>query len=328
MKLIVVVRAMPILSLLVACWPAWAEQVRVATPAQGFLELPVVVAMRNGYFQTEGLEIQKIQIAPEVSVKALAAGEVDFNLAWEASFRAALHGAPIRAVAALAARPLYALMARPEVRSGGNLAGKIVGIDTASSTIDFLSQVAARYLGANRQLNTAEIGPSELRLSALREGEIHATVVDLTASAKAEDEGFRRLLNLGDIVEMPVSGIFVTRALLAKRPERVKRFVRATLRGLRFIVEERLDTIRIVQHYLKLTPFQASRSYDIAIGAFARDGLVSDRVLAFSGRRAGEEVPSAAARALNHVADWSLLRAILAERRKVPFWLKLKPYDF
>src|SRR5262245_10745478 len=152
-----------IFSLIAVSWSAAAEQVKVATPAQGLIELPIIVAMRNGYFQTEDLEIQKIQVAPQISVKALLTGEVDFNLAWEASMRAALAGAPIKAVAALVTRPLYAFVSRPEVRSGRDLAGKVIGIDRSSSMIDFLSQVTVRYLGADKQVSTVEIGHSGFR---------------------------------------------------------------------------------------------------------------------------------------------------------------------
>ena len=72
-----------------------AEQVHVATPTQGLIELPVVVAMRNRYSEPRAGD-PKIQIEPEVAVKALVAGEVDFSFAWEASVRSAISGAPIK----------------------------------------------------------------------------------------------------------------------------------------------------------------------------------------------------------------------------------------
>jgi hypothetical protein len=50
--------------------------------------------------------------------------------------------------------------------------------------------------------------------------------------------------------------------------------------------------------------------------------MISDRVLALSVRRAREELQFSGDPALDQVADWSLLREILEERRKVPFWLK------
>ena len=73
----VLLKMIPLYVFFSSAFCAAAEQVMIATPSQGLYELPVVVAMRNGYFRTEGLEVQKIQIQPEIALKALVAGEVD-----------------------------------------------------------------------------------------------------------------------------------------------------------------------------------------------------------------------------------------------------------
>ena len=49
------------------------ETVNVATPSHGLIELPVVIAMRNRYFSSERLQVQKIQIEPGIRAKALLA---------------------------------------------------------------------------------------------------------------------------------------------------------------------------------------------------------------------------------------------------------------
>ena len=83
--------------------------------------------MRNGYFRTQGLEVQKIQIQSEIAVKALVAGEVDYVLAWGTSVQAAMTGAPIKVVAAMVSRPLHVLISRPEIRFGRDLKGENPG---------------------------------------------------------------------------------------------------------------------------------------------------------------------------------------------------------
>jgi len=310
--------------LMVASWGRAAQQINVATPAKGLAELPVVVAMRNGYFRTEGLEIQKIQIQPNIAVRALLTGEVDFNLGWEASLRAAMSGMPVKMIAALASRPLHVLISRPEIRAGTDLKGKALGVDSSLSTTGFLSRVAARYLGVEpkKDVDIVESGSTMLRLEALRTGDIHATVVDVAVAIKAEEDGFKQLLHVGNIIDLPTFGVAVTTTKLATYREGIKRFLRATLRGARFITRNRIDTIRIIQSYLKTTSSLAAKSYDSAVRSFTEDGLISDRALALSVRRARDEVPFTSDSLLSQVADWSVLREIMAERRKIPFWLK------
>jgi ABC-type nitrate/sulfonate/bicarbonate transport system substrate-binding protein len=316
--------AIPLCLLMVASWGRAAQQINVATPAKGLAELPVVVAMRNGYFRTEGLEIQKIQIQPNVAVRALLTGEVDFNLGWEASLRAAMSGMPVKMIAGLASRPLHVLISRPEIRAGTDLKGKALGVDSSLSTTGFLSRVAARYLGVEpeKDVGIVESGSTMLRLEALRTGDIHATVVDVAVAIKAEEDGFKQLLHVGNIIDLPTFGVAVTTTKLATYREGIKRFLRATLRGARFITRNRIDTIRIIQSYLKTTSSLAAKSYDSAVRSFTEDGLISDRALALSVRRARDEVPFTSDSLLSQVADWSVLREIMAERRKIPFWLK------
>ena len=299
------------------------EQVNVATPSYGLIELPVVVAVRNGYFRSERLEIQKIQIEPEVAVKALLAGEVNFSLAWEASVRAAAAGLPIKVVAAIVTKPPYVLMSRPEVRTGKDLKGKTLGMDTFASMTDYLSRMAVRYLGVESgTIAFVEIGNTALRLAALKTGEIQAATFDLTGAVKAEQQGMKRLVPIGEIIEYPMLGAAATTAQLATKREQTTKFIRALLRGTRFIKQHRTETIPIIQRYLKLTAREAAQTYDWAAPYFTDDGLILDRLLALSVRRAKDEGKSANDSALRQVADWSVIREVMAERRKLPPWLK------
>ena len=309
---------------MIASLSAAAQQVNVATPGHGLIELAVVVAMRNGYFRSEGLEIQKIRVAPDVGVRALIAGEIDISLGWEASVRAAISGVPIKLVAVTATRPLHFLISRPEVRSGKDLRGKTLGVDFFSSTTDYLSRVAARFLGVepDKDVAVVEIGNGTSRLEALKAGDIHLTAIDVAIAVKMEEEGFKRLVHIGDIIDLPVSGVFVTNAKLATHKERIKKFIQATLRGARFIKQNRTDAVRMIQSYLKILPSQAARAYDSSLQSFTDDGFVSDRALSLAVRRARESVQIANEPSLSQVADWQVLREIMVERKKRPFWLR------
>jgi ABC-type nitrate/sulfonate/bicarbonate transport system substrate-binding protein len=305
-----------------------AERVMIATPTQGPLELPVVVAMRNGYFRKEGLEVYKVQIQPEIAVKALVAGEVDYSLALGSSVQAAMKGMPIKVVMAMASRPLHVLIARPEIRFARDLRGKTIGADGFAGTVEYLSRVATRYLGLDpdRDVSIVHTGDSALRLAALKSGAIDATAVDVVLAVKAEEEGFKRLVYLGDVIDLPVSGLAVTGAKLANHREQTKKVIRATLGGLRFIKQYRLETLRLMQTYLRITPAQAAHTYDVSIRSLTDDGLVSERAIALAMRRAKEEISPVKDPPLSQVADWSLLGEIKLERRKIPSWLRLDEF--
>jgi NitT/TauT family transport system substrate-binding protein len=321
-------KAIVLCTLLVPDFSAALERVMIATPSRGPLEMPVVAAMRNGYFRTEGLEVYKVQIRPEIAVKALVAGEVDYSLALGSSVRAAMTGVPIKVVIGMASRPLHVFIARPEIRFGRNLRGKTIGVDGFSGTVDYLSRIATRYLGLDpdRDVSIVDTGDSALRLAALRAGAIDATAVDVVLAIKAEEEGFKRLVYLGDIIDLPVSGIAVTGAKLANHREQIKKVIRATLRGMRFIKQNRPETLRMMQSYLRITPAQAAHTYDASIRSLSDDGLVSARAIALDMRRAKEELSPTEDFLPSQVADWSLLGEVRWERRKIPSWIRLDDF--
>lgn len=301
-----------------------AERVMIATPSRGLFEMPVVVALRNGYFRKEGLEVYKVQIQPAIAVKALIAGEVDYSMDLGSSVRAAMGGTPIKVVAAMTAKPMKVFVTRPEIRFARDLRGKTIGVDDFAGTVDYLSRIAARYLGLDpdRDLNIIETGDGATRLAALKDGSIDATVLDIVRAVKAKTEGFNQLVYLGDIIDLPLSGIAVTHAKLTNNRDQIKKVIRATLRGTRFIKHNRDETLRMMQTYLRITSVQAAHIYDASIRSFAEDGVASDRAVSLDMRRAKEELQLAKDPPFSQVADWSVLGEIKLERAKIPFWIR------
>ena len=204
-----------------------AERISIATPSRGLFEFPVVVSMRKGFFKSEGLDVDKIQMQPAIGVKALISGDVDYLLAWGSALRAAVTGVPIKAVVGIAGRPLHVLVARPEIKTPKELKGKIIGVDSVAGTVDYLSRVAVRHFGFEPEKDVKIIvtGESPTRLAALHAGSIDATAIDVAFAVKAEDEGFRRLVYLGDLIELPLSGIAVMDQKLQTQREQVRRVV-------------------------------------------------------------------------------------------------------
>ncbi|HWO41402.1 MAG TPA: ABC transporter substrate-binding protein [Candidatus Eisenbacteria bacterium] len=305
--------ALALLSMILSGQPlAAAERVMIGTPSHGLFEFPVVIAMRKGFFLDEGLEVQKIQIQPQIGVKALVSGDIDYFLAWGSTLRAAATGVPLKVVLGIASRPLHVLIARPEIKSGQDLKGKILGVDSFAGTVDYLTRTLARHYGLepDKDVKIIVTGPSPTRFAALKAGSIDATAIDVAFAVKAEEEGLSRLLYLGDIIELPISGIGVTDEKIAKQREQVKRVIRATLKGTRFMKQNRAEAARMLSEYLRITPGQAAKTYDTAIQAFTDDGYVSEKGIAVDLKLVKERLKLARDIPPSQVVDWSLLKEI------------------
>jgi NitT/TauT family transport system substrate-binding protein len=291
-----------------------AERIVIGTPSRGLFEFPSVVAIRKGFYKDEGLDADKVQMQPAIAVKALISGDIDYLLAWGSAIRAAVTGVPIKAVVGMASRPLHVLIARPEIKTPKELKGKIIGVDSVAGTVDYLSRVAVRHFGFEPEKDVKIIvtGESPTRLAALRAGSIDATPIDVAFAMKAEDEGFKRLIYLGDIIELPLSGIAVTDNKLQTHRDQVKKVVRASLRGTRFMKQNRAETIQMLSDYLRITPSQAAKAYDTSINSFTDDGIISDKGVNLDVQLTKERLKITKEIPLSQLVDWSLVKEIKA----------------
>lgn len=297
--------------LLVGDAPA-AERVTIATPSRGLFEFPVVVAMRKGFYRDEGIDVDKVQMQPALGVKALISGDVDYLLAWGSALRAAVTGVPVKAVVGIAGRPLHVLIARPEIKTPKDLKGRVIGVDSIAGTVDYLARVAVRHFGfePERDVKIIVTGESPTRLAALHSGAIDATPIDVAFAVKAEDEGFRRLVYLGDLIELPLSGIAVTDQKLQTHREQVRKVVRATVRGTRYFKQNRNDTVQMLADYLRITPMQAAKAYDTSVNSFSNDGMISDKGVQLDVQLTKERLKLTKEIPLSQLVDWSLVKEI------------------
>lgn len=293
-----------------------AERVMMASLSPGLFEFPVVVSLRKGFFRDEGLEILKVQMQPQVSVMALVAGDVEYSLSWGSSLRAVITGVPIKVVAGVAHRPLHVLMGRGEIKSGKDLRGKRIGVDSFAGTMEYLSRVAVKHFGLDpdKDIKIVVSGPSPTRLAALQSGLIDATPIDIAYAVKGEEEGLKRIVNFAEIIDLPISGVSVTEKKLVTDREQVKKVIRAILRGTRFMKENRDATLQLMADFLSISLSQAAKAYDTSIHSFTDDGQISEKGLMVNIQLTKERLKIARDVPLNQVVDWSLVRELKAER--------------
>jgi ABC-type nitrate/sulfonate/bicarbonate transport system substrate-binding protein len=245
-------------------------------------------------------------------VKALISGDIDYLLAWGSAVRAAVTGVPIKAVIGMASRPLHVLIARPDIKTPKDLKGKVIGVDSVAGTVDYLSRVAVRHFGfePEKDIKIIVTGESPTRLAALHAGSIDATPIDVAFAMKAEDEGFRRLLYLGDVIELPLSGIAVMEKKLQTQREQVKKVVRASLRGTHFMKQNRAETIQMLSDYLHITPSQAGKAYDVSMSSFTDDGIISDKGVNLDVQLTKERLKLTKEIPLTQLVYWRLVKEV------------------
>jgi ABC-type nitrate/sulfonate/bicarbonate transport system substrate-binding protein len=89
------------------------------------------------------------------------------------------------------------------------------------------------------------------------------------------------LAYVGDAIQMPMSGLVTSEKLIQQQTELVTRFLRATVKGLRFFLDKKNDgeSIAALNRVTKMEPEVAKQTYDFYFGIMTKDGVPSERSL-------------------------------------------------
>ncbi|HEX9661237.1 MAG TPA: ABC transporter substrate-binding protein [Candidatus Binatia bacterium] len=220
---------------------AAAELVRTAIPRATINYLSLPVAEVKGYFRDQGLENQTIVIPGVNAIAAIVSGDVDYSGAGGSGMRAALRGAPIKAIMFQTEKVTWYLLAAADIQKISDLKGKRVAIGTVGDTQDALITMLVEREGVSGRDISRVALPSRntsMTILSLKTGAFSAAVVNADESLLGEKEGLRTLAFVGDLFPYPFQGFVATDKMIAERPNDIKRWLRAMARALMFIREK------------------------------------------------------------------------------------------
>jgi NitT/TauT family transport system substrate-binding protein len=276
------------------------------------------VAVHRGFFKDESIDIEIAMMLPQLAHNALLSGEVDYHGVADSALRLAARGAPLKSIFFGAMRPNYFLMAKPHIKSVGELRGKYIGMARFGDTVELASRIALNREGLDLQRDAIPImiGFPATRVAALLAGSIDATIVVPPDNVLLKQKGFRELVFLGDAVEFPSNGYATSDRQLAERRDLTKRTLRALYRGLTFARERADDSIQLIEREWKVDRAVARESYASLSKSFSRDGTASDAGLRFHMQQLQKSEKSMSDIPLNKIVDFRLLEEIRREPQK------------
>jgi ABC-type nitrate/sulfonate/bicarbonate transport system substrate-binding protein len=214
--------------------------VRIGYVSRSILDMPYIIARDRGFFREEGLEPELIFMRAAQTVPAMLAGGVDFGTATGTAIAAAVSGVDVRLIFALTDRPSFDLISVPSITSVQQLRGKKLGTSGVGSLAEIL---ARQILIANKipleQVTFLPFGTSDVTYVALKAGTIDATMLQIPQKFFAVDEGFRNLAAGADVYRAVMGGLTTTKATINDRPELVSKTIRATMRAVNLIKNDK-----------------------------------------------------------------------------------------
>jgi ABC-type nitrate/sulfonate/bicarbonate transport system substrate-binding protein len=139
-------------------------------------------------------------------------------------------------------------------------------------------------------------------------GLVSAAFIQPPTSLVLKQKGYNILVNAGDHIELPVTGLSTSLDHLQRHPGEVKSVLKAIHRGLRFIKENREGSINMIMKFLHVDTDIARETYDLSAKYLSDTGISSEDAI----RAAIENLGGVAGSKIDPsgVADFSLLREI------------------
>jgi ABC-type nitrate/sulfonate/bicarbonate transport system substrate-binding protein len=261
--------------------PAGAQSlqvVNVAIPAKSFQMVIYPIAQQKGYMREEGIDLRVIYIAPTTSIQAMLSEDVQFTGAGSSALVSiARANAPLKVVLATNDRVLQWLLTRPDLTNPKDLKGKRIATTGVAAIATFmLKQILNKHgLDGNKDPLYLDVGQGN-QLTALLAGTMDAAVLSVEQRYVGLDKGMREMFFFGNEVKNSWGTLATTDKLIKENPKMISSFVRAALKSLRYMRQDKEGTVAAMMKFAGVSQQQANRVYEDLIGTFTRNGAVDD----------------------------------------------------
>jgi ABC-type nitrate/sulfonate/bicarbonate transport system substrate-binding protein len=262
---------------------AAGQSIKVGYTSQTIFFLPFFVAMKEGFYGTESLNVDLVQMgSPSVNLQALVAGQIHFSaINPDGIIIFNERGGNLKAIAGVINGIAYTLVGGKAYRKIDDLKGAKLGAASLKGgpTTFLLEYLRAKGLVYPRDYTLVIVGGgTPARLAALETGAIAAAVLGIPHSEIAIDRGLNRL---GDVIEIMPTFQFTTVNVdptwAAKNRLTVVRFLKAHIKSLRWIYENLDEATDLYSREMNVKQPYARRGveYFTKHKLFPQDGSIS-----------------------------------------------------
>ena len=255
------------------------QKVVLTYSSRSIASIDLFVAQERGFFREEGLEAQLVQVRATAAIAAVISGEVQALGSIGSAIRAIPRGAPIKVLAVSLRRPVFWLVARPELKTFADLKGKVLGTTTLGGSQHTAGIRMLRKAGLNPDKDVTVVlgGDVPTQLQALVNGSIQIGILSPPIVIVARDK-YKMNVLAGAMEEFSSlqNGLAVLDKNVRDQRELAKRILRARAKGNRYFHQNERGTSEVLAKYLSVDYQTAVETYRISRAAFTTDGIPSD----------------------------------------------------
>jgi len=295
---------------------AQMEKAIIGYPSRSYNILVLHVAEVKGFFRDEKLDPVIVQIGGGTGITAALSGDLHYYWNFTAPVVGVLNqGLPVKIIAVFNTL-LHQVVARPEIKSAVDLHGKKFGV-TRIQGPDHLQAIGILQAKGADPKNIQFVnfaGGDPARVLVLRKGLVDAIAVSPPNPYTLQKEGYTVIGGPRDLkIPNLASALSATDQRLKQRPDHIKKVLRALMRGLQFVHQNRDDTTKIMMRWLNESQEIASASYDTLLPELSRDGTFSDTEIQHSIEGIKMAISSTKSISLSQIRDFTILHQVQKE---------------
>ncbi|OGP29017.1 MAG: hypothetical protein A2038_03235 [Deltaproteobacteria bacterium GWA2_57_13] len=291
-------------------WPVTSQaegtqRLYLGTPTRSVSWFPLFVAMKKGFFQEQGLFSEPVLMDPRVAVTALAAKEIPYITVLGSGISGAARGLSIKLIMVLGAKSHRVLVASSKITSVSELRGRTVATgQIGADPHQDLLLVLRRHGIDPKEVKVLPVGSDMNRVIALKTNRAQAMITGVPYDLLVEKDGFKQLVYVKDVMELPIMGLATHDDWIRERPQEVKKILTAILRGIAFTKANREEVLPLLKEFVGLEDLEmAGKAFDTVKDIWPVNGMPSDEGLRNVFARAGLS-PSMP---VEKIVNWSLL---------------------
>lgn len=263
--------------------PARAESIQrvvIAYPSRSIGSIHSFIAQDRGFFRAEGLDVQLVQVRGTAAIAATISGDAHALEAMGSAMGSIQRGAPLKVLTVSLYRPLFWLVARPELKSFSDLKGKIMGTTTFGGVQHLTGIRMLRKAGLNpeKDVTVVQVGDVPTQLRALVSGSIHFGILSPPTVILARDKYRMNLLGAAALEFVGFqNGLAALDKNLNQQHDLLKRLLRARARANQYFWKNEKGTAEVLAKYLRVESAVALESYRLSLPAFTTTGIPTEK---------------------------------------------------
>ena len=257
---------------------------------------------------------------PSIIAAALTNGEIQYTTATGTAAGAILRGFPFKIVIYFSMRPMDSLVVKPQIKSVADLRGKIVGVDAPGASTYVLTTLILRkyHVDPEKDAKVLAVGDEDVRLQHLKLGQIDAAMLGPQGVVLARRAGLKNLLDVADEIDLPFVGMATATPMIERQRADLKKFLMATVRGIRYSNDprNRNEMIGLLSSWLRLDQETAEHTYNVFIKGVSKDGTLSRAGMEALVNERKRQVKFTGEVPLERVFDFSIVEEVNRELAK------------